>query len=509
MNRLLFTSLFCVIAASTAVAQTTWSYLSPASDRTIRVTDIHEHSNGTLLLCAEHNLDESAYTTRLVSLDTEANPTLSRAIWSDGAFASAYVMLGSTISSQVQILGALNEDPQMASMFRYTTNPDLQPIDSSVYVFNEVNTLAVINAVVTSDGRTVAAASAANTVDGWTNTQILLELSEQGDSLHSDIRFSNGVLTPRDIALLEGDTLLVSTLGIFESPYFPQWSFSCFSKFNTGLDMVGGFISRPFDGGSSAIGFGNTLLDGLHMSVLESANLIITGNPSGGEFYRTVVLKLGPSGEWKGVFTPQSEYPTDHPAVMKSCTLANDHVLVASMENLSLGQISGSVFIPDHPNQVKIFKLDTALNVICTNIVDGFVENAYYWVDRIKATSDGGYLLCGGRFDLDQPNSRLVGWVQKFGPDDCFTSIEEGFHDLDATVSPNPGTDHMRVQLNGPIVSGFVSLWDMNGREVGRAALSGNSADLDTEELEAGVYAYRVTDAKGELLANGRWVKAE
>ncbi|MBL7950737.1 MAG: T9SS type A sorting domain-containing protein [Flavobacteriales bacterium] len=503
--------LFGAIAAEAAMAQLAWSHLLEPNVRRVRITDVLEDPAGyTLLASAYGEFSSPRGKCSMVRLGQGGEFVFARHFGDESASTSASILLNSSLPPRIIVLGSIDRGAVDASYFYYAMSQGLDPIDSNEFVFSGITGPSMDNALMLPGGTGIVAAMGGSTSgDGWPNAHLLLRTTVEGDSLDSDVRASTGTLIPRDILITDPDTILVSTLGIFNSPFLQEWSFGSYSKFNQDLDLVGGFISRPFDGSSGPIAFGNTLFDALHLSRLASRNLVISGRPSGSNNVRTVILKLGPNGDWKAVFAPESEFPMDYPAALRSSLLVGNEVWLASMENFDPGLETGSFFLPDHPNQVKIFKLDTALNVICTNIVDGFAENAYYWVDRIKATSDGGYLLCGGRFDLDQPNSRLVGWVQKFGPADCFTSIEEGFHDLDATVSPNPGADRMRVQLNGPIVSAFVSLWDMNGREVAHAALRGNSADVDTKPLKSGVYAYRVTDAQGELRASGRWVKAE
>lgn len=503
--------LVCAIAVNTTMAQTGWSYFGEPQSRRERITDVTEDPFGYTVLCTEYDLLANPQArTRLLRLNIAGSAQNSRYLWDGLSSPSAYVLLPRTTNAPQAVLGALGDSTTHGAFFSHFTDQELTPIDSVMYQFDSLNNTFLDNAIRMPDDGILAALCGTMYGASWWNTQILMRTNAAGDSLDSDVRIGTSHLIPRSLLALDDDTVMVATLGFYPTPYFQQWSFSTFSKFNSDLDLVGGFVSQPFDGSSGPITFGNTLFDGLHLSRLESGNLIISGRPAGSSSVRTVVLKIGPSGEWKAVFTPQSEFPMDFPAALGSSALTTENgILLASMENFFMGFEVGTYFLPNHPNQVKVFKLDTALNVTCTNIVDGFAENAYYWVDRIKATSDGGYLLCGGRFDLDQPNGRMVGWVQKFGPDDCFTSIGKGFDNRTATVSPNPGTDRMRMQLNGPIVPGRLTLLDMNGREVLSGALQGNSAELDTQALAAGVYAYRVVGEAGATLMSGRWIKGE
>jgi len=83
-------------------------------------------------------------------------------------------------------------------------------------------------------------------------------------------------------------------------------------------------------------------------------------------------------------------------------------------ENAQLGP--PSLFSVSEPNRVHVYKLDTSLNVLCEHIVDGFLENAYYYLNRVKATDDGGFMLMGARRDLSDPSGYFEGRAQNSLP---------------------------------------------------------------------------------------------
>ena len=158
------------------------------------------------------------------------------------------------------------------------------------------------------------------------------------------------------------------------------------------------------------------------------------------------------------------------------------------------------------PSRIRLYRMDTLLNVECEFLVDGFEDNAYYYLTRVKATADGGALLIGARRDLltmEQPR----GWIMKLGPDQCYTGIDE--HErTKATVYPNPGHGTFNVVLNGPIVvGGRLDLFDAVGGHVHSIGINGGWASVDTSMLATGLYVYRITDGMGHVLASGRWVK--
>ena len=503
--------LFCAIAAPAAVAQTTWTYTAAPTTNITRITDVVEHDGSYTILRNEYDLQATPRSrSSLLALDGNGASQQIRDLWNSSTSFYAYSMLRNDGPPGVVVHGTIDEQPSGVSFIHLAADHTLQVLDS-----NEIRLPGLVKAYVHNVAALPNGAGSAATIMGYrslegpVNGYMLLRVSATGDSLHSFEATAPYPLIPRDIVLVSPDTLLVSNIGMLVSPLPVEGSPASYTKFSDELNLLSGFISRPFNGTSDPITWFNTLFD-FHLVRLSSGNLIASGRPESAGYMRTVVLKLGPSGEWKAVFMPQSGFPADCPGHLESLALEGDMLWVASMENFHPGTPQNNdIFTPDHPNQVRIFKLDTALNVVCTQVLDGFADSTYYWVDRIKATTDGGYLLCGARVDLHVPNARMVGWVQKFGPDDCFTSMEEGSLDVAINVFPNPGTDQLHIQLNGPIRSGRLSLWDMNGREVSHATLYGNAATIDTQALNVGVYAYRVSSTQGELLSSGRWVKVE
>ncbi len=174
-------------------------------------------------------------------------------------------------------------------------------------------------------------------------------------------------------------------------------------------------------------------------------------------------------------------------------------------ENAQLGP--PSLFSVFEPNRIHVYKLDTSLNVLCEHILDGFAENAYYYLNRIKATDDGGFLLLGGRRDFNDPSGYFAAWAQKFGPDDCVVGIDEQPVQERANVFPNPGREGFTLLLNGEAIAGNVLLHDARGSLVGVTTMRQGQARIDANQLPSGLYLFRVQDTRGATVATGRWVK--
>lgn len=72
-------------------------------------------------------------------------------------------------------------------------------------------------------------------------------------------------------------------------------------------------------------------------------------------------------------------------------------------------------------------------------------------------------------------------------------------------VFPNPGSDHFTFSL--PHGACTLMLFAATGRDVLRAAINGDRANVNTSMPDAGLYQYVVLDADGAWLRQGKWIK--
>ncbi len=289
-----------------------------------------------------------------------------------------------------------------------------------------------------------------------------------------------------------------------------EFGFSALTRyvsFDNGLEYVGGFPGTSVSGNGSTDRADSTLTNAMYMTPQAHDSIIVSsrfGNISTG--LRSVVLRMGPDGRYGRIFLPRSDAPQDYPGTNQSHDLLpNGDLVFAMMENFFPGP-------PDpqespFPNRIKVFRMDTMLNTLCTYTLDGADDGSYYYLTRIKATSDGGALLMGS-IHAAGTNDPPRAWVARLGPDFCATGIEERQPDNVAHVYPNPGTNGFTLALNGTVQhGGMVELSDPMGRQVTSARLINNMATVDAERFAAGLYHYRVLNRSGSLVTSGRWIK--
>ena len=497
-----------LMAGSPAMSQSAWSFLTEPA-RQVRITDVLEVDNGVLLSISTYNIDSLPSKRSFISkLDVFGDLTGTSRIWNDDDATSIWSLQKDWNGSGYMALGDLWSSVGDSGFHSLRFTSDLVHLDSTIYRCQALTQPFLDNSIRLDNGEVIIAGVGYGTSGFPVSAMQLIRIDQHGDSLDSWRVDNPGFLVARDVIEFKPDSFMVSAFGVpLGSPI--QSGIASYSKFNTDLDLVGGFAGGTLDGSDDPLTFTNNISDHLHLSLLPSSNLIVSGRRGSGSSFRMAVQKITASGAWLAAFTPQSEFPLDYPAALRSSVLVGNELLVASMENYFYGIEVGTPFQPDMPNRIRIHKLDTALNLLCTNVLDGFAENAYYWLDRIKATSDGGYILCGGRVDLNAPTFEFAGWAQKFGPDDCFTGFDELAGGQEAVVYPNPGTDQFTLNLNGAMRDAQVVLFSVTGQAVASGWLRNGSVTISTAELLPGVYAYRVIDRAGTERASGRWVKTE
>lgn len=75
------------------------------------------------------------------------------------------------------------------------------------------------------------------------------------------------------------------------------------------------------------------------------------------------------------------------------------------------------------------------------------------------------------------------------------------------SLSPNPGTDELSIELADAVTGSSLALFDATGREVLRTPLNARRTTITTGHLRPGLFNYRLLDAQNGLLGRGSWMK--
>lgn len=132
--------------------------------------------------------------------------------------------------------------------------------------------------------------------------------------------------------------------------------------------------------------------------------------------------------------------------------------------------------------------------------------DAYYHLYSIIATTDGGCLMVGNRYDYEIQNQQRDIYVAKVNSDGLITWTQEIPLDNALTkVYPNPGTDQINIKTS--INYANFELINISGQVAIRHKLDENQDAINTESLKSGMYFYRLIDKKNKTIETGKWIK--
>jgi hypothetical protein len=132
--------------------------------------------------------------------------------------------------------------------------------------------------------------------------------------------------------------------------------------------------------------------------------------------------------------------------------------------------------------------------------------DAYYFLYSILATSDGGCLLVGSRYDDAVQYMERDIYVVKVNSDGLIVWTQEIPVDQQQTmVYPNPGTDYFTVKIQNQQLE--LELISLNGQVVIKQTLNNDANTVKTERLPSGIYFYRLTNTRTHAIESGKWIK--
>lgn len=237
---------------------------------------------------------------------------------------------------------------------------------------------------------------------------------------------------------------------------------------------------------------------------LNDSVYFLAGNksyPFNDESYNIALMKMNfPNIVTNSVTVGRPADTVDFGGVFRSMDFIDpSNIYVAGTSNLS---VSGGYYAYQ-PSWYLISRFDSALNIYWTKYYGG---DAYYVLQSVTATSDGGAIVAGTRFDyLNHPENQLDVYVLKLDSTGLYVNVDEEkpipIHD--AIVYPNPGSDYLIVQ-SGPQVSGAVfRMYNMQGRQVMEERLTSTLLRLNAGSLAAGPHPWQII-FNNNVIENGK-----
>lgn len=498
----------CALATYTASAQITWEWSSGYPGKQPVVTDCEIVADRVILSVLKYEGPlgtVDAMESNVILLDAIGQPISSDEILPQASSVAATSIVPSPDDSGFFITGSCGFDDSKG-LFAVPLSDDGIQGGPTTWTSTITSLASVENAVWPLGRGVILCGSLRQGGFGAPNRIALVEITPDGGVVRDTLYgISGNQSICRQIMEWNG-TLRFSVDGVLDQ--FPGASSNSIFSLNDELGVQDWLLLPRLDTDPNPP-FDSVLVGSLDIRPLTAQRFASAGrfgpifNPMAS---RVAVVVSDTVGTLYHTFLPRSNYPQDITPFVQSLDNGSDDALWFAMhENAQVGP--PSLFSVYEPNRIKVFKLDSNLNALCSSVLDGFWDNTYYYVNRIKSTPDGGFLLLGAKREFDDPSGLFKAWVRKFGPDDCTVGMEEHSAMETAVVYPNPGRGGFTLLLNGPAINGSVQLHDAQGRLLSTTSLWQGQAQVSALECAAGLYHYRVLDGAGRPVASGRWMK--
>lgn len=181
-------------------------------------------------------------------------------------------------------------------------------------------------------------------------------------------------------------------------------------------------------------------------------------------------------------------------------------------ESLDINENDEILLVGNHDRQIGpwcsinsyiyIAKLDKNLELLNERYIGG---DAYYTVYSMAATSDGGIVATGTRFDYLVNDYERDAFIIKTDGGlwlDIPQVNEENVHR--ALVYPNPGSDELNIRTT--VSESIFRLYNLNGALLIEQPVNALITTIITSSLPQGAYWWTLTQ-HGQLADKGKWIK--
>jgi hypothetical protein len=395
-------------------------------------------------------------------------------------------------NNRIYILGIKGfDEPEITRLWYLKLENNLEVIDEKYLGIPDTIVLDYMNSIIDSDSNIV--------ITGYTDredslTEINLDvfyykLSLGGDSINSRFIISDYKLTMSYDLIEKPDQSGYYLFGLRYSNIIGSYGERLeLSKEFDSLDVV----STPYD-----------IVLYISAELLDDSTVIITGNgqpleiPSYSLSVLTTTLDNTPIDY--NHFKIEGNM-RDHTALYQGVSVLDNNIYIGGTSNFNYD----NPFYSTTDSWYHLIKVNPDLSPVWEYWYGG---DAYYFLYSILATSDGGCLMVGNRYDYEiQEQERdiyvvkvdsagLIVWTQEIQPDQPMYAL-----------SPNPGTTWVNLKMPpGEYVVEFLSL---NGQVLLRQQIQAMENQINTSSLSPGMYIYRVIDNHMQILQTGKWLRA-
>lgn len=189
----------------------------------------------------------------------------------------------------------------------------------------------------------------------------------------------------------------------------------------------------------------------------------------------------------------------EHPAMFNGVSKNENDIYIGGTSNLDYYNPFWSTF----DSWFHLIKINPDISPVWEYWYGG---DAYYFLYNILATSDGGCIMVGSRYDYETQNQERDIYIAKVNSEGLIVWTQEiPVGKKLATIYPNPGTNLLNIKTKNNELN--FELIDATGKVLISKQLYSIHETLNTESIKTGVYFYRLTDQNNKIHETGKWIK--
>ena len=372
------------------------------------------------------------------------------------------------INNKYYIFGSMSENNQNY-LLTIQLNNNLELIQTKKHLFPENKSIGFLNSILDSDSNFV--------FTGYTNenfNMFFYKINVNCDSLFS--KFFN---TPFQLAYQIHESNDKSKYSVFLEGYIPSWSFGGILEINKNFDTISFHTIETLSRHVSS-----------SLTINDSTFIVSSVN-----FHNNYKLYLNSVKYDGSILHSDTFYKTDgmkeFPAFLQGISKNDYNYFIGSSSNFDYSN-------PNFSNNYSWFhliKLDENFNVLWEKWYGG---DAYYSLNSVLATSDGGCLMVGTKYPHGIGNQFIQGHFIKVdanGNVQWTQDIET--HDISFNMYPNPTSSFFTIE-NKDFSIEKIELFDLSGKIISVIDDCENTnIQINLESYPKGIYFAKITTSKG------------
>lgn len=235
---------------------------------------------------------------------------------------------------------------------------------------------------------------------------------------------------------------------------------------------------------------------------INDSGFYLSGNIYPDKSYDYAIMSLNKNDNCKKISIIGQQDTIDYAGIDQSMDFMDPNkVFVGGTSNIAL-------YFGHYGQQNSWYVLsnfDSVLNKRWTKYYGG---DAYYLLQSVVATKDGGVLLVGTRYDYPTQSNKCDIYLIKVDENGILSTSDhmESSQTHNAIVYPNPGSDYLIIE-SGPQISGAQFLMTtIDGKQGVAKTLTERKTTLVTQSLPSGTYIWKIV-FKDKIIETGKWVK--